>query len=251
MKATIYYNGLQLTVNLHEPIDISIPLKSGKDNITAWYVNPPLFRPVISDKFIGDVNLGGAVNFRDIYFNPHGHGTHTECVGHISKEFKTINQTLKQFFFIAQLITVKPITENNNRIITIKEAINKLNPSVEALIIRTLPNTTDKCSFQYSNTNPPYLEEGSGKLLRNAGIKHLLLDTPSVDKEFDNGILHNHHEFWDYPNTLDENRTITELIYVPDIITDGLYLLNLQIAPFENDATPSKPILYKITEYII
>jgi hypothetical protein len=27
---------------------------------------------------------------------------------------------------------------------------------------------------------------------------------------------------------------------------DGAFLLNLQIASFENDATPSKPVLYRI-----
>jgi hypothetical protein len=36
------------------------------------------------------------------------------------------------------------------------------------------------------------------------------------------------------------------MIYVEDAISDGSYILNLQIASFENDASPSKPILYKI-----
>jgi hypothetical protein len=35
---------------------------------------------------------------------------------------------------------------------------------------------------------------------------------------------------------------------VPNSVEDGEYFLNLQIAPFENDATPSKPILYKIED---
>jgi hypothetical protein len=39
--------------------------------------------------------------------------------------------------------------------------------------------------------------------------------------------------------------TITEMIYVPDNV-DGSYLLNLQIASFENDASPSKPVLYSV-----
>jgi hypothetical protein len=42
--------------------------------------------------------------------------------------------------------------------------------------------------------------------------------------------------------------TITEFIYVPNKVKDGSYILNLQIAPFENDATPSKPVLYEILE---
>jgi len=37
--------------------------------------------------------------------------------------------------------------------------------------------------------------------------------------------------------------TITELIYVPNEVLDGAYLLNLQIAPFESDASPSRPLL--------
>jgi len=42
------------------------------------------------------------------------------------------------------------------------------------------------------------------------------------------------------------NSTITEMIFVNDAVKDGSYLLNLQIAPFENDASPSKPILFAI-----
>ena len=48
--------------------------------------------------WVGDVKQGGSVNFRNISFNPHGNGTHTECVGHISKEDFSINQCLKKFF---------------------------------------------------------------------------------------------------------------------------------------------------------
>jgi hypothetical protein len=33
---------------------------------------------------------------------------------------------------------------------------------------------------------------------------------------------------------------------VEDKIKDGHYLLNLQIASFDNDASPSKPVIYKI-----
>jgi hypothetical protein len=34
--------------------------------------------------------------------------------------------------------------------------------------------------------------------------------------------------------------------FVSDEVKDGTYLLNLQIASFENDASPSKPVLYAI-----
>ena len=75
---------------------------------------------------------------------------------------------------------------------------------------------------------------------------------PSVDKEQDEGKLLAHKAFWNVTNvtTLNNdarlNCTITELIFVANEVEDGNYLLNLQIASFENDASPSKPILYKI-----
>ena len=82
--------------------------------------------------------------------------------------------------------------------------------------------------------------------MAEAGVNHLLLDLPSVDREDDGGKLLAHHAFWKYPQATRRQATITELIFVPDSIVDGTYLLNLQIASFENDASPSKPVLYKI-----
>ena len=57
--------------------DLSVPLVDGEGNLRAWYVDPPVFEPVRANGFIGSVAEGGAVNFRNIFFNPHGHGTHT------------------------------------------------------------------------------------------------------------------------------------------------------------------------------
>jgi hypothetical protein len=68
---------------------------------------------------------------------------------------------------------------------------------------------------------------------------------PSVDRESDEGKLAFHHAFWNVPENPND-KTITELIYVNDEITDGLYILEMQMAPFENDASPSRPVLYKI-----
>src|SRR4051812_40731280 len=108
MLATIFHKGAEYKIDLFQPLDISIPLTTDKDCVNAWYVPPMKIEAVVMGDWIGDVNRGGPVNFRNIMFNPHGNGTHTECVGHISKEAFTINQCLKQFFFIAELITVLP-----------------------------------------------------------------------------------------------------------------------------------------------
>jgi kynurenine formamidase len=111
-----------------------------------------------------------------------------------------------------------------------------------------MPNTTDKHSRQYSNTNWTYLKEDAVAFLVKKGIKHLLIDLPSVDREEDGGELRAHKAFWNFNGKLRKDATITEFIYVPNTVDDGEYFLNLQIAPFENDATPSKPILYKVLE---
>lgn len=122
----------------------------------------------------------------------------------------------------------------------------KIEDNTEALIIRTLPNNSSKKSMNYSASNPPYLDVETIKFFDDNGIKHLLIDLPSVDRESDGGELLFHHAFWGVPNNLNFERTITELIYVDPIVQDGHYILELQTAPFENDATPSRPVIYKL-----
>ena len=248
MISKITHKGKSYNVDLDKPIDISIPLRTGKDNVNAWYSNPVTIEPVRMGDWVGDVKQGGSVNFRNIMFNPHGNGTHTECVGHISKEDYTINQTLKKFFFMAEVITVLPDElENGDKIITKKHIENCLGEKrPEAIIIRTLDNHISKINKQYSNTNPPYLLEEAAKYIDELGIDHLMIDLPSVDKEQDDGKLLAHHAFWQYPHNTQLHRTITEMIYVSNTVYDGSYLLNIQIASFENDASPSKPLLFQL-----
>jgi hypothetical protein len=78
------------------------------------------------------------------------------------------------------------------------------------------------------------------------GILHLLIDLPSVDREEDGGKLAAHKAFWQYPARPRMDATITELIFVNNMITDGLYLLNLQICSLSLDASPSKPVIYAL-----
>ena len=226
-----------------------MPLTVNADATSAWYVTPVTIEPVVMGDWVGDVNKGGSVNFRNITFNPHGNGTHTECVGHISKEFVSINQQLKRFLFIAEVVTILPTQlTNGDYVITRLQMENAIKDIdfVEAIVIRTLSNSLKKLHTNYSNTNPPYLLSEAIDFLNEKGVQHLLIDLPSVDKESDGGALLSHHKFWNYPANMELHKTITELIYVPNEIMDGTYLLNLQIAPFENDASPSKPILYKV-----
>jgi hypothetical protein len=222
-------------------IDLSIGVSA--QGVRAWYLNSPRITPVMENGFVGSVAEGGAVNFRDIYFNPHGHGTHTESHGHISKEIFPVSACFDQFFFDAQLLTVMPLLIDGDRVIT-AEQLAELN-ACEALVIRTEPNDLNKFTVNYSDTNPTYMDVACVEVLNKLGVKHLLVDIPSVDKEIDGGALAFHHAFWNVPEQPITNRTITELIYVPNEVEDGLYILELQLSNFDNDAAPSRPLLYK------
>ena len=247
MITKIKYNSKFYTINLLQPIDISIPLRASKDNVNAWYIDPPKIEPVKDGEWVASVSEGACINFNNIFFNPHGHGTHTECVGHITEKVHSINQNLKQFFFLAEVVTVAPEKLKSDFVISKKQLQFALgNKKRDAVVIRTIPNMKDKLNKQYSHTNPTYLLEEAAIFLREKGIKHLLIDLPSVDKEKDECQLLAHNAFWNTSGQLRMDATITEFIFVPNSVEDGTYFLNLQIAPFENDATPSKPVLYKI-----
>jgi len=234
-------------IDLSKPLDISIPMRGNKNNVNAWYVGPPSIKPHTEGDFIGSVAQGSSTNFNDIFFNPHAHATHTECLGHITEEVHSVNKALARYWFTATLITLAPEKAGNDFIISKKQLEKALDGgSPEALVIRTIPNTKEKLSRQYSNTNPPYITEEGMLFLVEIGIVHLLVDLPSVDKEKDEGALLAHKAFWGINSTLRPKATITEFVYVPHHIKDGDYFLNLQLAPFENDASPSRPVLFEL-----
>lgn len=247
MIASITLKNQTHSIDLSKPLDISIPMRGNKNNVNAWYVGPPRIEPHAEGSFIGSIEQGSSTNFNDIYFNPHAHGTHTECLGHITSEVHSVNKVFDRYFFTTTLITLAPEKAGNDFVISKKQLEKAIDGgSPEALVIRTIPNTKEKLSRQYSNTNPPYITEDGMLFLVAIGVMHLLVDLPSVDKEKDEGALLAHKAFWGINNTLRPKATITEFIYVPHYIKDGDYFLNLQLAPFENDASPSRPVLFEL-----
>lgn len=229
------------------PIDISISIRGKAENVNAWYIEHPQIVPWEYEGKPVSIAEGAAVNFNNILFNPHAHGTHTETVWHILDRQVPIDRLFTKFFFKAEVITVAPEKQGEDWVISKKQLQYALgNKKREAVVIRTLPNLADKKQAQYSHTNPPYLLEEAAVFFRDKGVQHLLIDLPSVDKEKDNGALVSHRAFWDVDGKVRTQATITELIYVPNHVEDGLYMLELQIAAFENDAAPSRPLLYKV-----
>ena len=115
-------------------------------------------RPIEVEEFIGDIQRGGSVNCSSLTINPHGNGTHTECVGHITKDEMTIADLEIPALLSAWFISVSPVrfdetaesypgtSEPDDLIITkrsLQDAIDDLESTVatpDALLCRTRPN---------------------------------------------------------------------------------------------------------------
>jgi arylformamidase len=248
--ATIDIGGKRYSFNEASPIDISIPLRFNGSQPNAFGAGPAVA------KALGDTRTGSSVNFEQYTFTPHCNGTHTECVGHITNDRISVRRCLKDAFLTATLISIDVGASPENNAITadeLKAGLSHFERQQSALIVRTLPNDDSKLSRLYvADDAPPYFAPDAMEYIVRSGFKHLLVDLPSVDPLSDEGRLIAHRIFW----TVDQgskstnghtraNSTITELIYVPNEIEDGEYLLNLQIAPFEADAAPSRPLLFE------
>ena len=269
MTADIKIGNDNYLVDFSQPQDISIPMNFNGEQPNTYNVTRASAEAYRDGTFVGDVGEGGGCNFQTYHLTPHCNGTHTECIGHITKEKISINKTLKKIWFPATLVslTPKPIDSTNDKYIPdytsddllitsemLKSALKDLDTKfLEALIIRTLPNGLDKINRQYADKNPAFFSIEAMQYLCSLGVKHLLVDLPSVDRALDEGKLSAHHVYWNMPfgthDLIPEaaiDKTITEMIFVPDTIVDGQYLLNIQIPPFEADAAPSRPFLYKL-----
>lgn len=249
MLLQVHRGGQVFSIDLSKGVDLSLPLRHGADNPSAFGAPPPSFQPVVAGDFVGSTALGGAVNFFNVFFNPHGNGTHTECVGHIARERYVLYECLREFHFWAKVISCSPKLRADRDSVLSREMFEERLAlgEVDALVVRTLPNDPSKKQRCYSGTNPPYLTAEAAAFLADCGIQHLLIDLPSIDREEDGGALAAHKAFWRYPQAVRSSCTITELIYVPDEVPDGLYWLNLQTTSLDLDASPSRPVLFALS----
>lgn len=271
MILSIQINNRIYRIDYENPLEIAIPLDFNGAQANAYDVEPARSTPCQAGSLIGDTRRGGSCNFEQIRLIPHCNGTHTESIGHITHERISIHDCLKDAFIPATLISIEPenalLSEEtysislseSDRFITkklLENALGRVDKNwLEALIIRTLPNDKGKLARIYEKEIPPFFSAEAMQLIVESGVKHLLVDLPSIDRIFDEGKLSNHRVFWNVEQGEFEtspasfvNNTITELIFVPETVADGSYLLNLQAPAFLSDAAPSRPILFKAFE---
>ena len=262
-------------VELGRPIDISIPLKFNGPQPNAFGVPRAVSEPCQAGDLVGDTRRGGSCNFEQYTFIPHCSGTHTECVGHITHQRISISECLRDVIVPALLVSVSVADADGvgesyvvpfgdaDRVITRELLAGAFRPPAElagrdagppvALIVRTLPNHDSKLTRAYGEEPlPPYFTTEAMEYIVESGFNHLLVDVPSIDRMSDEGKLANHRKFWNIDLGSFETKqgtrvgsTITEFIFVPSSVSDGEYALNLQIASFAADASPSRPLLFR------
>ena len=250
MKIKIKAGKAKFKIDLKKGISISTVFSEEHHLPRAFHAPDITMQPVRTEDFIGSTAEGGILNFKNLFINPHGNGTHTECLGHIATEPYFIKDTLKSEHFLGQLVTIDPDSKNEDTFVG-KQQVEKIKfqSRVNCLIIRTLPNNKEDKLKDWTETNPTYVHHEAMEYLVEKGIEHFMIDVPSVDREHDEGKLLAHKCFWNYPSDLPRtNATITEMIYIPNEIKDGLYLVNIQVLPLAMDASPSNIFIYKVKE---
>ncbi len=271
MKLSITLDEETYELDSKEFTDLSIPMFFDGAQPNLYGVAKASARAYEDGEFVGDTRRGGSCNFETYTLNPHCNGTHTECVGHIVNQRIAIAQVVTDILIPTTLITVEPEIAihtadrydpsfgEDDLVISAKSLFYQLQHGdrafLEAVMIRTTPNETSKKQRDYTAWPAPFFTHDAIKYLLDIGVRHLITDTPSIDRMRDEGRLSSHHIFWGVPQGFHEcdakihsNNTVTEMVYIPDEIRDGNYFTTIQIPPFVADAAPSRILIHPIVK---
>lgn len=269
MDVRLELGGRLWHADLTRAIDISIPLDFAGAQPSFFGAAAAHAIPLRAGEFTGEVRTGASCNCATYSLTPHCNGTHTESVGHITSEPHSVHALVQEALLPAQLLSVATssardvdteqdvVTQPDDRLITARAlseaSAEALVTATRALILRTRPNPHAKLTRHYDKKRAPYFTAAAMRWIVERGVEHLVVDVPSLDRGDDGGRLLCHRIYWGVAarEALDQSiarprATVTEFAYVPDEVADGLYLLNLQIAPFVADAAPSRPLLYPL-----
>ena len=268
MRSRVAIGAQELDVDLAQPLSLALPLDFAGPQPRHFDAPPASARPYAVPGFAGAVAAGASCNCAVITLNPHCNGTHTECVGHLTREPLDAQRVMPAGLLPALLVSVAPepaeasgessapAPRSGDTLITARAlaaAWRETPFAPQALAIRTLPNEGAKRTRDYSGTTPPYLSQQAAELLVERGIWHLIVDVPSLDRTHDDGRLTAHRIFFGLPAgsvQLAAARraaaTVTEFAFVPDEAADGAYLAQLQAPALGGDAVPSRPLLYRV-----
>ena len=223
----------EVRVDLTNPVSLAIDLDFTERQPRHFGAPPATSRPFAVPGFSGSVAHGASCNCQTLTLIPHCNGTHTECVGHLTREPLDAHRVAPLGFVPALVVSVEPVEaatsrestepapQPGDRLITrraleaswnaagdsrappeprpARELLASAPITPRALVIRTLPNTPTKQHQDYSESTPPYLTREAASLLVERGIEHLVVDLPSIDRSHDEGCLTAHRIFFGLP----------------------------------------------------
>lgn len=236
MIIELNFQGQRYSADLSSGICLS-NLLSNENSKKAFTAPDFKIEPFTSGNFVGEIAQGSSVNFRNVFLNPHGNGTHTETAEHIYDIKKPISSTLLRSHLIGQFLKLK--VENG---VVSGDFWKDVKEGVEAVILEAGVSSEN----DFSGTNPAYFQAEDIMQLVVKKVDHLLTDLPSVDPEIDEGRLSAHKAFFGPESSPRENATITEMLVIPENFEEGLYLIDIQILNIEMDASPSRVMVYPL-----
>jgi len=283
ISITVELANKRYKIGITKPLSLAIPVEFLREGDNKQVHQPNHFyasfaasKPMRGGSFIGDTEQGGSCNVNELNLNPHCNGTHTESIAHICDVNHQFSQKIADIspapLMPCVLVSIEPVTAyessesytpslmKNDQLITRIALENLLkyydNEQLQALVIRTLPNNNEKCSQAYTPDNqPPFFSREAMLYLNERGVEHLIVDLPSLDRLHDEGLLTCHHLFWQVEEGTHQanqnslvHKTITEMAFIDNEISDGFYVISIQTPAFISDAAPSRPILYNCEE---
>lgn len=256
LSGSVLRHGLEFQVALDNPISLARGVEFDVDGGgLRFYGAPPATSAALRvGGFHGAVAGGASCNCSTLTLTPHCHGTHTECLGHLTSERIDAWRIVPRGLMNAVLVAVQPesrVVDRDALAAALARAFTNIPPplrAVTALILRT------GCE----DDSMAHLSPGAAALLVEHGILHVVLDLASMDPAEDSGELAAHRVFFGLParhrdgavtraaEAREERSrcTITEFARIPSGLTEGAWLLQLAVPELGGDAVPSSPLLY-------
>ncbi len=215
--------------------------------------------------FSGSVFTGASCNCRTVEITPHGAGTHTESVGHLTADEHHVIGVLPPGLLPSLLLRV------NTAAVAATRESSDYPPQTHDLLITAasvIAAWPERLPFAPSalvlatparQPTPAYLTRECAHELVSRGIRHLVVDLPSLDRCADNGALTAHRIFFGLPSrgtqsTLPISRdalrgdcTVTELASIPETLAAGPGFLQIQAPAWNGDAIPSRPLWFALS----
>lgn len=244
----VEWNGRRYRSSAAVAGDISIPLAFDGTGPAAFGADPATLRPLVAPGFSGRVGAGASCNASVLTVTPHGSGTHTESIAHLLENGPTVPALLLAGWLPAWLASVDAAAGAITPAMLADALAQASAAGCAAFVLRTYPNDAAKLARRYTAGTPPaWLAEDAAGAVAAAGIEHLVVDLPSLDR-LDEAQLGAHRAFFGLrPDGSRENSrrccTVTEFAYVPDELTDGLYLLEIQVPRWQLEAVPSRVLV--------